>query len=59
MHSHVHIYTMHSVDIKQKEEKLKHIQRKVHFPILECTAEISETKHSRVLVESSGWLSLP
>lgn len=34
-------------------------KERVKFPILECTAEIRETKHSRIVVESLSWLSLP
>lgn len=55
VHSHVHIYTMHSVDIENKKRRNKNtFKERVKFPILECTVEIRETKHSTIVVESSG-----
>lgn len=54
VHSHVHVYTMHSVDIENKKRENKNtFKDRVKFPILECTVEIRETKHSKIVVESS------
>lgn len=59
VHSHVHIYTMHSVHTETKRREIKNtFKERVKFPILECTVVSRETKHSRILVELPGWLSL-
>lgn len=59
VHSRVHIYTMHSVDTETKRTINKNtFEKGVEFPLLECTVEITETKQSRILIESPGWLLL-
>lgn len=56
VHSHVHIYTMHSVDNIPGGGKIKTFKEGVKFPKLECIGEI-RTEHSGVVLEPSGWLS--
>ena len=53
---------LHNAFCRHQNKKRRNkntFKERVKFPILECTVEIGETKHSRIVVELSGWLSLP
>lgn len=53
---------LHNAFCRHQNKKRRNkntFKERVKFPILECTVEIRETKHSRIVVELSGWLSLP